>query len=58
MSVKMTSEEFRNNKLFLRNQFDVSDRFHMPDIQGSHFDVSHIELIGFAQISSHDIINK
>lgn len=54
----MTSEEFRNNKLFLRNQFDVSDRFHMPDIQGSHFDVSHIELIGFAQISSHDIINK
>lgn len=54
----MTSEEFRNNELFLRNQFDVSGRFDMPNIQGDHFDVSHIELIGFDQISSHDTTNK
>lgn len=50
----MTSEEFRNNPLFLRNQFDGNGTFEMPVIQKQDVDLDNVSLIGYDKTKSGD----
>lgn len=50
----MTSEEFRNNPLFLRNQFNGDGIFEMPFIKKQDIDIDSVSLIGYDKIKSDD----
>ena len=43
----MTSEEFRNNPLFLRNQFNGDGTFEMPVIKKQEIELDNVSLIGY-----------
>jgi len=47
----MTSEKFRNNPMFLRNQFRGDGVFEIPKIEKNEIDLENIELIGYDKIS-------
>lgn len=50
----MTSEEFRSNPLFMRNQFKGVGIFEMPVIQKQSIDLSNFSLIGFDHTKKAD----
>ena len=47
----MTSEKFRNNPMFLRNQFRGDGVFEIPKIEKNEIDLENIELIGYDKLS-------
>ncbi|MGI5897408.1 MAG: DUF4417 domain-containing protein [Oscillospiraceae bacterium] len=53
----MTSEEFRNNPLFLRNQFKSDGVFEMPIIRRQNIDFKDIQLIGYEQTKPNDKVH-
>ena len=54
----MTSEEFRSNPLFLRNQFKSDGVFEMPIIRRKNIDLKDVQLIGYDQIKPGDKANE
>lgn len=54
----MTSEEFRNNPMFLRNQFKSDGTFEMPIIKAQKITLKDVSLIGYDQIKLNDNKNK
>ena len=54
----MTSEEFRSNPLFLRNQFKSDGNFDMPIIQKQNIDLTNVSLIGYDQTKNGDEKNS
>ena len=48
----MTSSEFRNNPMFLRNHFKGDGTFEMPKIKKEEVDLENIELTGYDKLSS------
>lgn len=50
----MTSEEFRSNPLFLRNQFDPDGVFDIPLIRKQKIDLKDIQLIGYDKLKPND----
>ena len=54
----MTSEEFRSNPLFLRNQFKSDGVFEMPIIRRQNIDLIDFQLIGYDQIKPGDKANE
>lgn len=53
----LTSEAFRNNPLFLRNQFKSDGVFEMPIIRRQNIDLKDIKLIGYDQTKPNDKAN-
>lgn len=53
----MKSNEFRNSKLFLRNEFEKEDRWGFPLIKKQNIDLTDVELIACSDISNHDTEN-
>ena len=50
----MTSKIFRNNPLFLRNEFETEGRWGFPIIKKQQLDVNDIELISCSDVSKKD----
>ncbi len=50
----MTSEEFRNNPMFLRNQFDGDGIFQMPLIKKDTIDIKNISFVGYDKLSEKE----
>lgn len=50
----LTSEEFRTNPLFLRNQFNGDGIFEMPIIKRQDIDLDNVKLIGYDKTKSDD----
>lgn len=50
----MTSIEFRNDPMFLRNQFENEGTFEMPKIQKEEINLENIELVGYDKLNSSD----
>lgn len=50
----MTSVEFRNDPMFLRNQFESDGTFEMPKIKKDEIDLENIELVGYDKLNSSD----
>lgn len=48
----LTSAEFRNNPLFLRNQFLSDGTFEMPKIKKEEIDLENVELVGYDKLSN------
>lgn len=46
----MTSEEFRTNPLFLRNQFKTDGVFEIPKIEKEEISLENVELIGYDKL--------
>lgn len=53
----VTSEEFRNSPMFLRNQFKSEGVFEMPVIHRQNLDLEDIKLIGYDQTKPGDKAN-
>ena len=53
----MSSKDFRNSPLFLRNEFKTDGRWGFPVIKRQPYDLSSIELISCSDISNHDTNN-
>lgn len=53
----MKSIEYRNNPLFLRNEFEVEGKWGFPIIKRQEFDLNNIELIACSDVSKNDIQN-
>lgn len=53
----MTTKEYRNSALFLRNEFDKDDEWGFPLIKKQNIDLTNVELIACSDISSHDTTN-
>lgn len=49
----MTSEEFRNNPMFLRNQFETDGVFEMPKIKKDEISLENIALVGYDKLSDN-----
>lgn len=49
----MKSVDFRNNPMFLRNQFARDGTFEMPLIKKENLDLDHIELIGYDKLNEN-----
>ena len=47
----MTSSEYRNDPMFLRNHFKGDGTFEMPKIRREEIDLEKIELIGYDRLS-------
>ena len=47
----MKSVDFRNDPMFLRNQFARDGTFEMPVIKKTKLDLDNIELIGYDKLS-------
>ena len=47
----MKSVDFRNDPMFLRNQFVRDGTFEMPAIKKTKLDLDNIELIGYDKLS-------
>lgn len=47
----MTSENFRNDPMFLRNQFNGDGVFEIPKIEKDEIELENIELIGYDKLS-------
>ena len=50
----MTSVEFRNDPMFLRNQFENEGTFEMPKIKKEEINLENIELVGYDKLNSSD----
>lgn len=50
----MTSEEFRTNPLFLRNQFKTDGVFEIPKIEKEEIGLENVELIGYDKLGEKD----
>ncbi len=50
----MTSEEFRTNPMFLRNQFKGDGVFEIPKIEKEEIELENIELIGYDKLSENE----
>lgn len=50
----MTSVEFRNDPMFLRNQFENEGTFEMPKIKREEIDLENLELVGYDKLNSSD----
>ncbi len=50
----MTSQNFRNNPMFLRNQFESEGVFEIPKIQKDEISLENIKLIGYDRISENE----
>ncbi len=50
----MTSEEFRNNPMFLRNQFVGDGVFEIPKLRKDEIDLEKIALIGYDKLSENE----
>ncbi len=50
----MTSEEFRTNPMFLRNQFKGDGVFEIPKIEKEEIELENIELIGYDRLSEKE----
>ena len=48
----MKSEEYRNNPMFLRNQFSRDGTFEIPRIRKMKLDLDNIELIGYDKLNT------
>lgn len=48
----LTSAEFRNNPLFLRNQFLSDGTFEIPKIKKEEIDLENVELVGYDKLSN------
>lgn len=57
MTNNKNSKKYRNNPLFLRNEFDRDGQWGFPIIKKQLLDLSSIELISCSDISSHDTDN-
>lgn len=53
----MKSVEFRNNPLFLRNEFEVEGKWGFPIVRKQHLDLNGIELIACSDVSHKDSKN-
>ena len=53
----LTSEEFRSDPLFLRNQFESDGVFDMPVIRRQNIDLGDIRLTGYDKIKPDDKVN-
>ena len=47
----MKSIDFRNDSLFLRNEFETAGKWQMPLVRKQDYDLSSIELIAFLILS-------
>ena len=54
---KMNSNEFRNNPLFLRNNFVSDGEWNFPIIKRQEISLNNIDLISYSDISSKDTKN-
>ena len=54
----MTSEAFRNNPLFLRNQFEGEGTFQIPIVKKQHISLEQLKFIGYDHIKSDERENK
>ena len=54
----LTSSEFRNNPLFLRNQFHGTEVFELPIIRRQNIDINDIKLIGYDKTKLDDKANE
>lgn len=55
----MKSFEFRNNPLFLRNEFEVDGKFQMPIVKKQDFNIDDVGLISISDTKYNDIdINR
>ena len=50
----MTSEEFRTDPLFLRNQFKPQGIFEIPLIKREKISLEDVELIGYDKLNEND----
>ena len=50
----MKSEEFRNNPMFLRNQFKGDGVFEIPKIEKEELKLENVELIGYDKLSENE----
>ena len=50
----MTSEEFRTDPMFLRNQFDSNGIFEIPLIRKDEIDLDDVELIGYDKLCNQE----
>lgn len=50
----MTSEEFRTNPMFLRNQFKGDGVFEIPKIEKEEIELENIELIGYDKLNENE----
>lgn len=50
----MKSEEFRNNPMFLRNQFKGDGVFEIPKIEKEELKLENVELIGYDKPSENE----
>lgn len=50
----MTSEEFRTNPMFLRNQFKGDRVFEIPKIEKEEIELENIELIGYDRLGEKE----
>lgn len=53
----MSSKEFRNSPMFLRNEFEKDGAWEFPLIKKQNIDLSAVELIACSDISNHDTKN-
>ncbi len=49
----MTSQNFRNDPMFLRNQFESEGVFEIPKIQKDEISLENVELIGYDKIGEN-----
>ena len=50
----MTSEEFRTNPMFLRNQFKGDGVFEIPKIEKEEIELENVELIGYDKLNENE----
>ena len=50
----MTSEEFRTDPMFLRNQFKGDGVFEIPKIGKDKIDLDNIEIIGYDKLNNNE----
>ena len=53
----MTTKEFRNSELFLRNEFEKDGQWGFPIIKRQTINLDNLELIACSDISNHDEYN-
>ncbi len=53
----MTSKTFRNDPLFLRNEFETEGRWGFPIIKKQQLNIENVELISCSDVSKKDTVN-
>ncbi len=56
--IKITSYEYRNNPLFLRNQFKSVGMFKLPLVKKQEIGLEDVQLIGYDKVNQSDDYNK